>query len=174
MGNINSKIKRHDEELKAEFNRWDYIKNNGSSDPFWADGVNMNLIRNHIIYERRRIKELCSKEGLPLPDIYHSQIPPETDPDYMAKADEITEQAKKTLELYKNDENFNKLKTVTNINNKNKALIVKNVLVYMRELEEAISKGDLVSMRRHYNPETHLKAAKEAVDSLSEDDFAVR
>ena len=35
-------------EIKAEYTRWNYIANNGSQDPFWPDGCNMNLIKNHI------------------------------------------------------------------------------------------------------------------------------
>ena len=38
------------EEITTEFNRWEYISLHGCSDPFWTDGINMNLIRNHIIY----------------------------------------------------------------------------------------------------------------------------
>lgn len=38
------------QEIEAEYTRWNYIANNGCQDPFWPDGCNMNLIRNHIIY----------------------------------------------------------------------------------------------------------------------------
>ena len=36
--------------IDERFRAWDKIAQNGCSDPFWPDGVNMNLVRNHIIY----------------------------------------------------------------------------------------------------------------------------
>lgn len=38
------------QEIENEYTRWNQIANNGCQDPFWPDGCNMNLIRNHIIY----------------------------------------------------------------------------------------------------------------------------
>lgn len=42
------------EDIKAEldkaFARWDQIHEHGCQDPSWEDGVNINLVRNHIIY----------------------------------------------------------------------------------------------------------------------------
>lgn len=38
------------QEIENEYTRWNHIANNGCQDPFWPDGCNMNLIRNHIIY----------------------------------------------------------------------------------------------------------------------------
>lgn len=32
------------------FHRWNDIAWNGCQDPFWSDGLNMNLVRNHIIW----------------------------------------------------------------------------------------------------------------------------
>ena len=36
--------------LDERFRAWNRIAQNGCSDPGWPDGVNMNLVRNHIIY----------------------------------------------------------------------------------------------------------------------------
>lgn len=36
---------------------WDDLKKNGCSDPAWPDGVNLNLVRNHIIYWYRLLRE---------------------------------------------------------------------------------------------------------------------
>lgn len=44
-------------DLDREFARWDEIKKHGCNDPFWSDGVNMNLVRNHIIYNYRLLRE---------------------------------------------------------------------------------------------------------------------
>jgi len=45
-------------ELQRDIERWNEISQNGCNDPFWPDGVNMNLKRNHIIYQLRRLAEL--------------------------------------------------------------------------------------------------------------------
>ena len=37
-------------EIDREFQRWNNIACSGCQDPTWPDGVNMNLVRNHIIY----------------------------------------------------------------------------------------------------------------------------
>ena len=37
------------EELEREFRHWDDLYHHGGYDPFYADGMNLNLTRNHII-----------------------------------------------------------------------------------------------------------------------------
>lgn len=71
-------------ELKERYERWNYILTHRTSDPYWPDGVNMNLVRNHCSYYRRQIKELCENRGLPLPEIYDKPLPPEMPMDFMA------------------------------------------------------------------------------------------
>jgi len=44
--------------LKRDIDRWNEINQNGCNDPFWPDGTNMNLVRNHIIFDLRRLAEL--------------------------------------------------------------------------------------------------------------------
>ncbi len=62
--------------------RWEHIRLMGSRDPFYPDGCNMNLVRNHIIYHKRQLLELC--EGRELPSEYYLPTPEEVDMDYMA------------------------------------------------------------------------------------------
>lgn len=42
--------------------RWKFLDTHGGSDPFWSDGCNMNLVRNHILYYRRQLELLCESE----------------------------------------------------------------------------------------------------------------
>nr|DAO59524.1 MAG TPA: hypothetical protein [Caudoviricetes sp.] len=67
-----------------ERNHWSHINEYGCNDPFWPDGCNMNLTRNHIISYKRDIAELCEENGMPLPEEYFLKIPPEVDDNYMA------------------------------------------------------------------------------------------
>lgn len=45
-------------ELERDYARWEQVYMAGSKDPFWPDGVNANLCRNHILCGKRRIREL--------------------------------------------------------------------------------------------------------------------
>ena len=63
---------------------WERINENGCNDPFWADGCNMNLTRNHILSYRNEIANCCEEHNLPLPEEYFLKVPPEVDDDYMA------------------------------------------------------------------------------------------
>ena len=64
-------------DLAEEFKCWDNLKNYGGSDPSWADGVNMNLVRNHIIYYKQKIEENYSEQDYPA--IYYQETPPKVD-----------------------------------------------------------------------------------------------
>lgn len=63
---------------------WEHINENGCNDPFWADGLNMNLTRNHILSYRNDIANCCEKHNLSLPEEYFLKVPPEVDDYYMA------------------------------------------------------------------------------------------
>ena len=70
--------------ITESISRWKHINKNGCNDPSWPDGVNMNLVRNHIIWYKRRLEELCAAAGTPLPEEYYLPTPPEVDKNYMA------------------------------------------------------------------------------------------
>lgn len=79
------------EQLRAEiderFRRWDEIYKNGCQDPFWADGVNLNLVRNHIIYYSRFLQEKLENVQLslfPVDVVLDRPLPPELPDNYMA------------------------------------------------------------------------------------------
>lgn len=71
-------------EIRNEIDRWEDINRNGCNDPFWSDGCNMNLTRNHIIYAKRQIAELCAEYSIPIPEEMYFPIPPEANDYYMA------------------------------------------------------------------------------------------
>lgn len=78
------KVKSYSEQIRKEISHWKDINQNGCSDPFWSDGCNMNLTRNHILYDQRLIREICAENKLPLPEECYFSPPPEVDMDYMA------------------------------------------------------------------------------------------
>ena len=86
------------EEMKNDLNRWENIRIHGGYDPNWPDGVNMNLIRNHIFSYKRQIFELCKENGLKLPDDYYCcGIPPEVDQGYLCPNGECFQIRKERL-----------------------------------------------------------------------------
>ena len=70
--------------IVKEIARWKYIQEHGCNDPFWPDGCNMNLTRNHIISYKYDIREICEENNIPLPEGYYLPTPPEVDDNYMA------------------------------------------------------------------------------------------
>lgn len=65
--------------------RWKSYKENGGTDPFYPDGVNMNLLRNHLIHYKREIRELCAEKNISLPAEAFVPNLPYTDENYFAK-----------------------------------------------------------------------------------------
>ena len=78
------KVKEYRQCIHREIEHWKDINQNGCNDPFWSDGYNMNLVRNHIIYYQSKIREACTENQLPLPEEYYLSLPPEVDNNYMA------------------------------------------------------------------------------------------
>ena len=78
------KIKELCGDITREAATWMGTRDHGCNDPFWPDGCNMNLTRNHIISYKRQIQELCEENGMSLPEEYYIPTPPEVDDDYMA------------------------------------------------------------------------------------------
>lgn len=73
------------EKLLHERDIWNHINENSCNDPFWTDGCNMNLTRNHILSYRNEIANCCEEHNLPLPEEYFLKVPPEVDDDYIIR-----------------------------------------------------------------------------------------
>ncbi len=93
---LEQQIKQLSKELVEELKHWQYLREHGCQDPFWADGVNMNLTRNHIIYYKMRLLELCPDGNLP--EEYYLPTPPEVDDNYLARRNEYFETRKERIE----------------------------------------------------------------------------
>ena len=71
-------------EMRQSIHHWKDINQNGCNDPFWTDGTNMNLVRNHIIYYKCQLEDMCRSTGCDLPEEYYLATPQEVDNKYMA------------------------------------------------------------------------------------------
>lgn len=142
-----------DERLKNEYDHWNRLYTYGGEDPNWADGCNLNLLRNHILHTKEQMEE----DGQ-LTDTYYRELPPEVERDYMARADEIRDNAKKSLKIYKSNPNYLYLCDIVNLLNKKQAedTCIRNVIGYCKGLEHFIEHDDLISMRRHEKPDVYI------------------
>ena len=81
-----TQVAEYTREIVKTIERWKSHAENGCSDPLWSDGVNMNLLRNHVIYYKRQILSLCEQENIPQPEELYLPVPPKVDNYYMACA----------------------------------------------------------------------------------------
>ena len=149
------------EELTKSFEEWEYLNEHGGSDPFWADGTNMNLVRNHIMYYKNKMVEEYGRDYEKYPEIFYRELPPEVNQDYMARAGEIKDGAAQALEYYISDPNFHYLLSNKGMLTEKEAkqISLYNVLGYASGLAKAIKDGDLITMRRHAGrPEGYLES----------------
>ncbi len=92
---VTVRVARLEVQVQADVNHWHDLMANGCNDPFWPDGVNLNLVRNHIIYGLRQIAELNASERqlsmfeistISANDVMRDErIPPKVDDNYMVK-----------------------------------------------------------------------------------------
>lgn len=150
--------------LKRSFDRWDCLNEHGGSDPFWTDGHNMELVRNHIFNYKSKIEEF----GEPYPEIYYRETPPEVAGDYMARPDKIMENAKKALaEFEKNGDLEYIRKEANKLSDADaKSLNIPNVLGYEKNLRSAIASGDLLEMRRYQYPWRYIESFEQTARAL--------
>ena len=150
-------------ELEKSYARWDHLKEYGGSDPFWPDGVSMNLVRNHIIYYK---EQLAKQEDslFALPEAYYRELPPETDCNFMARPDEIREDARKSMERIDSNENLKYVREQSpNLSAQQiKQWCIPAIINYAENLRRAINEDDLVTMRRYRNPERFLESFESA------------
>lgn len=144
--------------LQNDFERWDYLYEHGGRDPGYADGVNLNLARRHIMIDRKRLEDNPTLFGFP--EAYYREIPPEVDPGYMARPDEIRAGARASLAAYRADPDYQFiLKHREEIPEKKQSkLYIGAVLGYVSGLEHAIAADDFVAMRRHERPDGYLSS----------------
>lgn len=153
-------------ELENLYKRWDYLYEHGGSDPFWSDGVNANMIKNQIVYCKNKIENENSL--FLLPDAYYKDIPPELPNNYMARPDEIREDARKAMSIIDTDENLKFVcEQSKNLSEKElKRLCIPAIIGYAENIRRAIVDDDLLTMRRYERPDRYLDSFRSAAEKL--------
>lgn len=155
-------------DIETEIKRWNVYFTQGGQDPTWPDGCNMNLIRNHIIYDKMRIDEISKEHGLEYPQEYDYPTPQEVENSFMARSDEIRANALKSLAVYEADPDYQYLlRTAQNVDDKlEKETCLRAVLGYVTGLRDFIETDRLVDMRRHERSERYLDSFRECAARL--------
>ena len=159
-------------ELVERYNRWQDLYKNGCFDPSYCDGVNLNLVRNHIHFAKRKIEKLVEEhKELSFPAEYEKiEIPQEVSNDYMANPEKIIREAKETLSAMEEDENYKYLLSIKDdLTDKEKEKICfSTVISYRKWLKDAIERNDFVYMRlyREATREMKLNSFKECVERV--------
>lgn len=96
------------------------------------------------------------------PKEYFRETPPQVDNYYMARMDEIRENAKSSLLVYKADENYIFImQNLGKLNERQKEQChIGAVMGYITGLQSFINGNDYVGMRRHEHPERYQDSFK--------------
>ncbi|WP_290095440.1 hypothetical protein [Bacteroides acidifaciens] len=81
---VEQELAEYKKDIVSQIKEWEDINENGCNDPCWQDGMNMNLVRHHVIYDKVKIAEICEENNLPLPSEYFLPTPPSVENSYMA------------------------------------------------------------------------------------------
>lgn len=92
---------KYEKEIKKELERWNELKEKGGFDPFWPDGTNMNLVRNHVIYYLSKMREEGGTQISMFETTSYDEscIPPKVNENYMATDRQIVSWHETTREL---------------------------------------------------------------------------
>lgn len=78
--------------LSDAYHRWVTIYEEGSSDRMWGDGVNIQLVRNHILYYKGELEKLLKGNFFMYPDLYWVPTPPPLPCNFMATTREVAQE----------------------------------------------------------------------------------
>ena len=151
-------------EIRDSRKRYEDLRVHGGSDPFWSDGANMNLCRNHVMYFRKQVETELDPENYP--EEYFLEIPAEVSVHYMADPDGIRSRSTAALEVLKENQDFQYLRSKLSGDLDKETSQCMNPVRYVLGMEDAIRRDDLVVMRRCQDPEYYVKYLRESRKKL--------
>jgi hypothetical protein len=156
--------------LREAYGRYFDLVENGGSDPFRADGVNVNLERNHFIIYTRRIREAYPEKKWGCLDWILDRVVVDFPKDYMARPERIYADALRALSVYENDPDLRYIRDhIGRLSRKGRdETRADAVLGYHTGLGRAVKDLDLVYMRRHRDPRKYLDLFRECAGRMRE------
>lgn len=144
-------------ELQALHDEWKQIYERGGTDFNCPDGVELNHLRKRIMAQRRRITRCLMEKDYPVS--YELGIPDPVGIQYMARREEITAAAKRTLQIYKENKDYQWLMENSPLlsENERQKTGLYYALGYVEQLEKALEQDDCVLMRTHEVPEYYVE-----------------
>lgn len=144
-------------ELQALHDEWKQIYERGGTDFNCPDGVVLNHLRKRIMAQRRRITRCLMEKDYPVS--YELGIPDPVGIQYMARREEITAAAKRTLQIYKENKDYQWLMENSPLlsENERQKTGLYYALGYVEQLEKALEQDDCVLMRTHEVPEYYVE-----------------
>lgn len=91
-------IEKYASQIARELVTWNHYRVYGGQDPFYSDGENMNLTRQHVISYKNDIRNLCAENNIALPTEYYLPTPPKVNNDYLAKNNRYFKKRKNNIE----------------------------------------------------------------------------
>ena len=138
-------------DLKQAYAQWQRQYVEGVGDPNWPDGTNLNLVHNHICFYKRRLRELQEQGWMgEFPEVFFQPEPPKLDNDYMARKDEILQQALQTKEEIIRSEMYCQLCSLAKTQ-KERPAVLQAFDCFVHSLEQPLGKHtakDYVGWRR--------------------------
>jgi hypothetical protein len=152
---MKNNVQALEKQLKDTLLRWERLRDEGGSDPFWTDGDNMNLLREQMIYLKKQILDAGG-----VPEKIEIKVPPITDKKYMARREEIIVNAKKALDRMLSDENYRyTCKNERRMSpNESQKMNIGNIIGYVQRLQEAIDIDNVVEMRLFEKPDSYMES----------------
>lgn len=159
--------------LQKSQKQWQDIYENGTHDPFYEDGMNLELVRNHIIFYRGKIRQLCEESGLPLPKEYYDELPPEVPRKFMARQEEIRKNGANALAELNSNEDYQYLQEIRGkLDEKTRNdFHVESVCCYVPALMRALEDDDLVEVRRYEYYNVFLDRIKDCANKIRSADI---
>ncbi len=171
MSDILKQLEADSLQLAALFMKYDRIAEKGSTSPIWTDGHELNVIRDQIIAVKEKIGDYVSERFRAYSE---REVPSFVSELYMVHGDEILENAKETLKVFREDENYQYLvknSAKVSIEQRTKLKIDANIYEPV-VLEKLIKRDRLIKLKRYMYREKYLNeflVCRKKLESLLEE-----
>lgn len=157
-----------EEELKKDYERWSQLFCQGGQDPSWTDGNNLQIVRNHIIYDKTRLEE--EGDASAMPEEYGWPLPPEIPSGYMARGKDLWYHGLESYQRYTADENYQYLCQIKDTLSPEikKESHIENVIGYVHAVQSALMEKNYLLLRRHEHPEIGLERFQECREHVED------